>query len=175
MNLTDLIIPLIIVLIVFWGLFKKLDVFSEFVEGGKEGAKVAFNILPTLVALMTCIGMFKASGALEMISRLLAPITSLIGFPSECVPLALIRPVSGSGALAVYESLLTDNQPDSFIGRVASTLMGSTETTFYTLAVYFAAAKTKITNIRYALPAALSSDLTGFIISALLIQIFFGK
>ena len=113
--------------------------------------------------------MFKASGAMELITNVSAQIFDSIGFPSQCLPLALIRPVSGSGALAVYESIISDSGPDSFAGKVASVMLGSTETTFYTLAVYYGAAGIKKT--RHTLAASLTGDLTGFIFSVLTVNL----
>ena len=128
--MSDFVIPVFIAVIMVIGLAKRVDVFGEFTDGAKENLKSAFDVLPALIALMTAIGMFKASGGLEIISSAIAPITEFLGFPKECIPLALIRPVSGSGALAVFESILTEVSPDSFAGRVASVVIGSTETTF---------------------------------------------
>ncbi|MBQ5318168.1 MAG: spore maturation protein [Oscillospiraceae bacterium] len=170
--MSNYIIPFFIALIMIIGLVKKVDVFSEFTDGAKENLKAAVSVLPALVALMTAIGMFKASGALEFISLAISPLTSFLGFPEECIPLAIIRPVSGSGALAVFESILTDVSPDSFAGRVASVIIGSTETTFYTIAVYYGITKVKKT--RQALPASLAADFTGFVISALTVRIILG-
>ncbi len=170
--MSDYIIPFLIAIIMIIGLVKKVDVFSEFAEGAKENLKAAVSVLPALVALMTAIGMFKASGALEIISTAISPLTSFLGFPKECIPLAIIRPVSGSGALAVFESILTDVSPDSFAGRVASVIIGSTETTFYTIAVYYGITKVKKT--RQALPASLAADFTGFVLSALTVRIILG-
>ena len=172
MNLTDFVIPIFILVIICAGLIKKVDVFSEFIEGAKENLKVGIDVLPALIALLTAIGMFKASGALNVMTGLLSPIINLLGFPSECLPLALIRPISGSGALAVFESILTDYHPDSFAGRVASVILGSTETTFYTIAVYYGVTKVKKT--RHTLVSCLTSDIAGFIFSVLTVQIFFG-
>ena len=171
MNLSSYILPIFIGLILIIGLIKKVDVFSEFIEGAKENLKVGVEIMPTLIALMTAIGMFKASGGLELITTTVAPIIHKLGFPAECVALALIRPISGSGGLAVFESILNDYGPDSFAGRVASVMMGSTETTFYTIAVYYSVTKVKKT--RHTLLCSLSGDLTGFIFSALLVRLFF--
>ncbi len=170
--MSDYVIPFFIAAVMIIGLVKKVDVFSEFTEGAKENLKAAVSVLPALVALMTAIGMFKASGALDFISEAVSPLTSLLGFPEECIPLAIIRPVSGSGALAVFESILTDVSPDSFAGRVASVIIGSTETTFYTIAVYYGITKVKKT--RQALPASLAADFTGFVISALTVRIILG-
>lgn len=170
--MSDYVIPFFIAVIMIIGLVKKVDVFSEFTEGAKENLQAAVSVLPALVALMTAIGMFKASGALDFISKAIFPLTSFLGFPEECIPLAIIRPVSGSGALAVFENILTDVSPDSFAGRVASVIIGSTETTFYTIAVYYGITKVKKT--RQALPASFAADFTGFILSALTVRIFLG-
>ncbi len=169
--MTDFIIPCFIGIIIIAGLIRNVDIFNEFLEGAKESLKVGIDILPALIALLTAIGMFKASGALDVLTNLISPFTNLLGFPPECLPLALIRPVSGSGALAVYESILTDVHPDSFAGRVASVILGSTETTFYTIAVYFGVTKVKKT--RHALVSSLASDVTGFIFSTLTVQLYF--
>ena len=171
MNLSSYILPIFIGLILIIGLFKRVDVFSEFIAGAKQNLKVGVEILPTLIALMTAIGMFKASGGLELITTAVTPVINRLGFPAECVALALIRPISGSGALAVFESILSDCGPDSLAGRVASVMLGSTETTFYTIAVYYSV--TKIKKTRHTLLCSLSGDLTGFIFSALLVRLFF--
>lgn len=167
--MSNFVIPVFIALIMAVGLAKRVDVFGEFTDGAKENMKSAFDVLPALIALMTAIGMFKASGGLEIISSIIAPVTEFLGFPRECIPLALIRPVSGSGALAVYESILTEVSPDSFAGRVASVVIGSTETTFYTIAVYYGITRVKKT--RHAIASSLTADLTGFILSALTVKL----
>lgn len=167
--MSDYVIPFFIALIMIIGLIKKVDVFGEFTDGAKESFKAALDVLPALIALMTAIGMFKASGALEVISAAISPLTSLLGFPEECIPLAIIRPVSGSGALAVFESILSDVSPDSFAGRVASVIIGSTETTFYTIAVYYGITKVKKT--RHAAVSSLAADFTGFVLSALTVRL----
>ena len=171
--MSDFIIPFFIALIMVIGLIKRVDVFGEFTEGAKENLKAAFEVLPALIALMTAIGMFKASGALEVISSAISPVTGFLGFPEECIPLAIIRPVSGSGALAVFESILNDVSPDSFAGRVASVIIGSTETTFYTIAVYYGITGVKKT--RHAVVSSLTADLTGFIVSALTVRLILGN
>ncbi len=164
------VIPVFIGLIMVIGIIKKVDVFGEFTDGAKESIGAAFEILPSLIALMTAIGMFKASGGLDMLSGIISPLTDLLGFPRECIPLALIRPISGSGALAVFESILTEVSPDSYAGRVASVVIGSTETTFYTIAVYYGI--TKVRNTRHAIASSLTADFTGFILSALTVRLF---
>lgn len=172
MNLSSLVIPIFILGIFLYALAKKVDLFSEFTSGAKENLKVGFDILPSLVALMLAVEMFKASGAMSALTSLIRPVTDFIGFPAECVPLALMRPVSGSGALSILDEILSTNSPDSFVGRVASVLLGSTETTFYTVAVYFGA--TKIKKTRHAVPSALIGDFTAFILSALTVRLMLG-
>lgn len=169
MNIQSVIIPVFVLGIFLYGLHKKVDVFTEFAKGAKDNIIVGFDILPSLVMLMLAVGMFRASGAMDAFSELISPVTDFLGLPKECVPLALMRPVSGSGALSILETILEDHGPDSFIGRVASVLLGSTETTFYTVAVYFGA--TKIKKTRHALPSALAGDVTAFLLSALAVRL----
>lgn len=170
--MTDYIIPLFIGLIIIYGCIKKVDIFDEFLSGARENLKTGVDILPSLIAMITAIGMFKASGAMELLAKAMSPVTEFLGFPSECLPLAIMRPVSGSGALAVFETILSEVHPDSFAGRVASVILGSTETTFYTIAVYYGAASIK--NTRHTLVSALSADFTGFIVSVLTVRLIFG-
>ena len=134
------VIPAVLLGIVVFGLIKKVNIYDAFLEGAKEGAVTTFQIMPAIIAILTAIGMLKASGALTALVQLFEPVCRLIGFPAELTPLAIIRPISGSGSLAVLEQVLGDYGPDSFIGRVASVMQGSTETTFYTIAVYYGAA-----------------------------------
>ncbi len=173
MRVTDWIIPAVTVIILLWGMKNKVDIFGEFIEGARENLKACADILPTLIVLITAVGMFRASGAAELLASVFSGFFEKTGFPSECFPLALIRPVSGSGALAVFEGILKDNPPDSFAGRVASVMLGSTETTFYTIAVYYGAVRVKKT--KHTLPAALAGDLTGFIVSVLAVNLLFGR
>lgn len=173
MKVIELAVLLIITAILTVGLIKGVDVFGQFTEGAYETLKTGVSILPALIALMTCVGMISASGAADALAELLAPVTEFLGFPAECVPLAVMRPISGSGATAVYEEILSENSPDSFIGRVASVLIGSTETTFYTIAVYFGAAKIKKT--RNTLVSSLTADFTGFVFSVLAVRLVFGQ
>lgn len=168
-NIADCIIPLILCAIFLYGLLHGVNIFDFFLEGAKEGISTSFGILPALVALMTCIAMFNASGALDILTNALRPICEAIGFPPETIPLALLRPISGSGALAIYENLLSNYGPDSFVGKVASVMQGSTETTFYTIAVYYGAVKVKKT--RHTVPSALSADLTGFLMSVVAVRL----
>lgn len=170
-QITSYIIPGIILLILIYGLFKGVDVFDVFLDGAKDGLKTAVNILPALIALMTCVGMFKASGGLDVLVSALEPLAHAVGAPKEIIPLAFLRPISGSGALVVFEDILKSFGADSSIGRTASVMMGSTETTFYTIAVYYGAAR--IQRTRHTLVCSLSADLTGFLMSSLLIALLF--
>ena len=161
--------PLIILTVTAIGIFSKTNIFEAFIEGASDGLKTTRDILPALICLMTCIGMFKASGALEMFTYIIKPITDFFGFPSECTPLIFLRPMSGSGALSLFDGILAENGADSLAGKIAAVMMGSTETTFYTIAVYFGAVKIK--NTRYAIPAALAGDITGWIVSSVAVRL----
>ncbi len=171
MNFSSIFVPLMITGILVFGLIKRVDVFTVFLEGAKEGLMICMRILPALVALMTAVGMFKASGALDILTSLAAPVTDLFSIPREVVPLALLRPVSGSGALAYVNELLQTFGPDSFIGRVGSVMLGSTETTFYTIAVYYGSVM--VTKTRHTLWASLAADMVGFIMSVMCVRLFY--
>lgn len=169
MRITDMIVPMIIMFILLCGVLRRVSVTEEFTEGAREGLKTAAGLIPILVLLMTAVGIFSASGAADMLASILAPIAERIGFPQDCLPPALIRPVSGSGALAAVEDLFSRVHPDSLSGRVASVLMASTETTFYTITVYSAAIRKK-PDSRIFIAAAMA-DLTGFILSSLTVRL----
>ena len=171
MKATDFLIPLVLALVLLWGAVKKVPVFDTFVKGAKEGCGAAFSILPALVILMTAVAMFKASGALEFLIRLFSPLLETVGIPGEILPLALLRPVSGSGAMVFFNDLLQDYGPDSFLGRVASVLQGSTETTFYTVAVYYGSVGIRKT--RHTIPSAMTADFAGLVLSVLTVRLFF--
>jgi spore maturation protein B len=156
-----LAIPLVLVLFLGWGLVKKVKVYEVFVEGAKDGFNVAVRIIPYLVAMLMAIGIFRASGAMELLTDLLAPVTMLIGMPPETLPMALMRPLSGSGSLGIMTELMKVHGPDSLIGILASTMYGSSETTFYVLAVYFGAVN--IRNTRHAVPTGLIADVAGML------------
>lgn len=168
---TAWIIPMVILLIICTGLWKKVKIYEIFVDGAREGFNVAIRIIPYLVAILCAIAAFRASGAMEFISAAISPITAAIGMPAETVPLALVRPLSGSGALGLMSDLITNYGPDSFIGRLASTMMGSTETTFYVLAVYFGAVG--IRKARYAVAAGLLADVAGILASVFICNLLF--
>ena len=172
MNFSSLIIPVLLAGMAIYGMGKKVDVYGALTHGAEEGLSVLLRIIPSLVGLLTAVSMFRASGALEWLAALCAPVLDWLGIPSELLPLMLIRPVSGSGALAVASDLMTTYGPDSYVGRVASVMLGSTETTFYTIAVYFGSAG--IHRTRHTVPAALTADIAGFLASALAVRLFFG-
>ena len=165
-------VPVTVGLIVLFGLIRRVPVFDAFMSGAKEGLKSSVSILPPLVGLITAVTMLKASGALDLFSAAAAPVAHLLGIPVQVVPLTLLRPISGSGSLAFVSKILEDNGPDSFAGRVASVIMGSTETTFYAIAVYFGSVGIKRT--RHTIPAALAADATGFIMSVVAVGLIFG-
>ena len=171
MNFSDLILPLIFLFICVFGLFKKVDIFSAFLEGAKENIMSAFDILPSLVLLISLIAMLKSSGALSFITELLSPLASAVGVDENCLPLGVMRPFSGSGALAIFDSTIKEFGPDTQTGRIASVMMGSTETTFYTIAVYFSAAKIKPSGKIIA--ACLLADIASIIISSNIVGIMF--
>lgn len=165
------LVPGLLLCIGLYAISRRVDVFSAMCTGAKEGLNISVKILPGLVVLLSGIYMLRASGALEALAVLLAPLMELLGIPAETVPLMLLRPFSGSGALAVGSELMETFGPDSFVGRCAAVMLGSTETTFYVLTVYFGATKTS--KARRALPAALTADLCGFIMAAITVRLLF--
>lgn len=172
MSFTNWIIPLVIAGVFLYGLCRGVDVFDAFLQGARQGLATAVQIIPALVCLLTAVSMFKASGCLEVLTAAVRPLAERLGFPAEVVPLALLRPVSGSGAMAIFNDLLKTYGPDTFIGRVASVMEGSTETTFYTIAVYYGAVS--IQKSRHTLTASLAADFTGFAASVLAVRLLFG-
>ncbi|MBL7191991.1 spore maturation protein [bacterium] len=165
------VIPVVILIIITAGLLKKVRVYESFVEGAKEGFNIAIRIIPYLVAILCSIAALRHSGAMEFFASVISPFTEIIGMPAETIPLALIRPLSGSGALGVMTELITTHGADSFIGRLASTMMGSTETTFYVLAVYFGSVG--IRKSRHAVPAALCADAAGILAAVFVCNLVF--
>lgn len=161
---SDYLIPVLLAGAALYALCRRVDVFSALTTGAGEGLSVVLRILPPLVALLTAVYMLRASGALELLTELLTPVLTFLGVPPETVGLLLIRPVSGSGALAVGSDIMQTYGPDSTIGRTAAVMLGSTETTFYTVAVYYGAAGIRRT--RHTIPAALAADITGFLAAA---------
>ena len=171
MDFSAILLPALFSFTALVALGRGINVYDALTEGAREGFTVLRGILPSLVALLTAVYMLRASGAMDLFASLLAPVLTLLGIPPETAALLFIRPISGSGALAVGSDLIRTYGPDSHIGRVTAVMMGSTETTFYTIAVYFGAAG--IHRTRYTLPAALTADIAGFLFSALAVRIFF--
>ena len=167
MSLSSLVIPVLLAGVAVCGLGHRADVYGALTHGAEEGLTVLLRVIPALVGLLTAVSMFRASGAMDDLSSLCAPVLEQLGIPPETT-----RPVSGSGALAVATELMTTHGPDSFVGRVAAVMLGSTETTFYTIAVYYGSAG--IIRTRHTIPAAITADLTGFFVSALAVRLFFG-
>ena len=166
-----MIVPLILAGVALYGCFRRVDVYTALVQGAGDGLEVLMRILPSLVGLLTAVYMLRASGALDLAAQALTPLLDRIGLPGELLPLMLVRPISGSAALGVGADIIQTYGPDSEVGRVAAVMLGSTETTFYTVAVYFGAAGIKKT--RYAIPAALCADFVGFCAAALAVRLFF--
>lgn len=165
------LVPCAVLAIAMTGFLRSIPVFDTFLEGAREGLKSAVSILPALVGLIMAVSMLNASGALDLVSSFLVPAAGMLGIPREVMPLALIKPFSGSGSAAVLVQIYEAYGPDSFPGRVASVMAGSTETTFYAVAVYFGAVGVKKT--RHAIPAALVGDLTACVVSALAVRLLF--
>ena len=167
-----MLVPLILAGVALYAMTRRVDVYDALLCGAKDGLGVLLRIVPALVVLLPAVYMLRASGALELAAEVLSPVLSTLGIPPETVGLMLVRPVSGSAALGVGAELISAYGPDSLIGRTAAVMLGSTETTFYTIAVYFGAAG--IVKTRYAVPAALCADLAGFMAAAWAVRVFFG-
>ena len=168
----NMIVPFTICGVALYGAFHRVDVYSSLVQGAGEGLSTLVRIVPSRVGLMTAVYMLRASGALELAALALAPLLERVGLDPELLPLMLVRPISGSAALGVGAELISTYGPDSQLGRTAAVMLGSTETTFYTIAVYFGAVG--ITRTRYAVPAALCADLTGFLAASWAVGLLFG-
>lgn len=167
--MTDYIVPLILLSTCALALRKKEDAYGLMLEGAADGLKLLASIVPTLILLLTAVSMLRASGFVEALSKLCSPVFSRVGIPAETAILILIRPVSGSAALAVGAELMAQHGANSLIGRTVAVMLGSTETTFYTISVYFGAAG--IQKTRYTIPAALIADITGFVMASLTVRI----
>ncbi len=163
--------PLVILIIIIEAIKNKIAVFDVFLKGATDGVEITLKIFPTLIGLFVAIGMLKDSGILDFITKVISPILNLIHFPGEVVPLALLRPISGSASIAVATNIIKNNGVDSFAGILASVIMGSTETTLYTIAVYTSSVKIK--NTRGILIAALAADLTGILVSLVVCRVIF--
>lgn len=161
--LSTIAVPMVILLIIVYGVIEKNKVYDTFIEGAKEGMQVVVNIFPTLVGIFLAVGALRSSGLIELIINIIKPIIETLRIPAEIMPLALLRPISGSASMAVATDIISKNGVDSLIGLIASTIMGSTETTLYTIALYTSAVGIK--KIRFVLVAALIADITGMLIS----------
>ncbi len=170
--LSAFVIPLLLIGFPLYGLIKGVRVYEVFVEGAKEGFKVAVTIIPYLVAILFAIGMFRASGAMDFLIAALDPVMSFIGIPSEVLPMGLIRPLTGSGSAAIVLDMINQYGEDALVVKMAATMFGSTETTFYVIAVYFGAVN--IRNTRHAVPAGLIADFVGLLASVYVVRLLFG-
>ncbi len=167
----NMVMPVMMAAIALYAMTKRVDVYDAVIHGAAGGFEVLGRIIPPLIALLTAVSMLRASGFLEVCAQWASPLLGALGIPPETAPLLLVRPISGSAALGVGADIIATYGPDSTVGRTAAVMMGSTETTFYTIAVYFGAANIKKT--RYAIPAALCADLVGFVTAALAVRLFF--
>ena len=169
--MTDYLVPLLLLGISLFALRRREDAYDLLINGAADGLKMLLSIVPALVILLTAVTMLRASGAMEIMGRLLAPVFGFLGIPPETAILVLIRPISGSAALAVGSELMATYGVDSTVGRTAAVMLGSTETTFYAISVYFGAAGIRKT--RYTVPAALLADLVGFLVSSWSVRFLF--
>ena len=170
--LSVFVLPALLVGFPLYGLYKKVPVYEEFVEGAKGGFKVAVMIIPYLVAILFAIGMFRASGAMEFMTEGIRPLLGLIGVPPEVLPMMIFRPLSGSGSAGLVLDMIQQYGEDSILVKMAATMFGSTETTFYVIAVYFGAVNVKRT--RHAVPAGLIADFTALLLSVYIVTWLFG-
>lgn len=170
--LSFFVIPVIVVGFPLYGLFKRVPVYESFVEGAKEGFDVAVRIIPYLVAILFAIGMFRASGAMDALVAALNPVLAWIGFPAEVLPMAIVRPLTGSGSAALVADMINQYGEDSIFVKMAAVMFGSTETTFYVIAVYFGAVN--ISKTRHAVPAGLTADIAAMLIAVWTVRLLFG-
>lgn len=166
--ITKSIIPIIVLIIITYGMIKGRKVYEWFIEGAKEGLKVCLNIFPYLLAMIIAVNIFREAKLLDLLNNIISPLSNIIGLPKEIIPLVLVKPLSGSGAIGILTDILKNYGPDSYIGLISSVIMGTTETIFYTITVYFGAIQIK--KIRHTLWAAVLADLTAIIISILLVS-----
>jgi len=172
LNLFSLwILPVLITSILFSSLYKKISLYDTFIEGAQEGFRTGVKIIPYLVGILVAIGMFRASGAIELLSHWLSPVLKLIGMPADILPLAIIRPLSGSGALGITTEIANQYGGDSYMARLAAVMTGSSETTLYVLAIYFGSAG--ISKIRHALIAGLIADIAGMLAALFICRLMF--
>lgn len=167
--ISNLAMPLMILIIVIYGVLEKVKIFDNFLEGAKEGIKITMSIFPTLIGLFVAIGALRSSGILDLIINFVTPLLNVINFPKEIMPLAMLRPISGSSSIAIATDIIKNYGVDSQIGIMASTIMGSTETTLYTIAIYTSCVKIK--KIRFVLAVALIADVIGIVTSVAVCRI----
>ncbi|PEN14751.1 spore maturation protein [Longibacter salinarum] len=170
--LSYFVLPALLVGFPLYGLYKGVRVYEVFVEGAKEGFNVAVTIIPYLIAILFAIGMFRASGAMDFLVDMLDPVLAMIGVPAEVVPMGVIRPLTGSGSAGLVADMIQQYGEDSLVVKMVATMFGSTETTFYVIAVYFGAVNVRET--RHAVPAGLFADFIGFLASVYVVQLLFG-
>ena len=171
-HISDGLLLSFVVGIPFYAMIKKIDVFDAFIEGAKQGFETSTGLIPYLIGMLVAVGMLRASGFFELLTQWLAPVLEKLGFPSELLPLALLRPFSGSASTAVMADVIHQHGGDALVSKMAATLMGSTETTFYVIAVYFGSVN--IRHTRHAIPAGLLADLTGVLVSVSVCRYLFG-
>ena len=169
--ISDALIPIIILLILLYGKKKKVNMYDVFAEGTKESINTALSVFPNLITMLIAIGIFRSSGLLDFIISLLSPVLNTLQIPEEILPLAIMRSISGSGSTAILSDILINNHPDSLVGKMASTMMGSTETTFYVIALYLGSIGVK--KHKYTLKASLLADLSGMVASIVISYILF--
>ena len=169
--LSPLILPLLTAVILFYGIFQKIDLYAAFLEGAKTGLQTVLDILPTLIGLILAVEVMKAGGLLDVLTALFRPLAEALGFPAELVPLSLVRLVSSSAAVGLLKDIFSEFGPDSFLGRTASVMLSCTETVFYTMSLYFLSVGVEKT--RWTLPAALLSALSGILASLFLTKLVF--
>lgn len=168
----EFVMPAFACIIVVFGLIKRVPVFDIFLKGAKEGMQILYSIAPTIIGLVFAVDLLRSSGAIDAICNFIEPVADYLGFPKEIVPMVLLRPVSGSGSTALLTSLYEQCGPDSFAGRVASVLAGSSETTFYAIAMYFGCIRVR--KIRHTLFSAIIADITAAVMSVLTVRLYFG-
>ena len=169
--ISSLIIPIMILIVLIYGIVKKVDIYDVFVSGAKEGLEIGLSLFPCLLGMILGVNILVKSDLLNLILKIFAPLFSFLKLPMEILPLAILRPISGSASLSILTNLLETFGPDSFIGRIASTMQGSTDTTIYVLTLYFGSIGIK--KIRYALKAGLFADLIGIIVSIIVVSLMF--
>ena len=169
-NMAEWVLPVVLAFIFCFGLSKRIKIFDCFVRGALKGVKALYGIFPTVVALVVAVTMLRESGATEIVARVFSPLASFLGVPEEIIPVAMLTPVSGGGSLSLFRDVLETYGPDSYVGQVASVLMGSTDTTFYAVSIYYGAVSIKKT--RHTLLSGLAADFTSLVLSSFFVKLF---